>query len=524
MARTPALFLCAVWPFATTLAQTPTWHADISCIVFTHCAPCHHEGGAGHFSLTSYGNAFFARNEIKGATRAGYMPPWPPDPGYRSLAHERVLTQEEIDLIAAWVDGGAPEGDASNALPPPVFTNTPAIDPPDLTAIMEDFVVPSSTRDLYRCFVLPVDNPTDRFITGLEVVPGNTEMVHHVLVFQDTSGQARVLDANDPAPGYTSFGGIGVQSAKLIGVWVPGAEPFFTPSGMGIKLLANADIVIQVHYPATSRVQLDSTRVNLKLTSAPGTRDLSIDPILDHVRTITNGPLVIPANTVRTFNARFTVPLPVTITAIGPHAHLVCVSMRSFAVVPSGDTIPLVDIPKWDFRWQGMYQFRQPVFLPTGSIVYGEAVYDNTANNPNNPNSPPQVVRLGEATTDEMMLFYFAWTPGMASDADIVVDTVMHQAHYMDCSPGTILGIDRVPDPLPLDAWPSPARDVLHVRSGRSVGTVRLLDASGRAVLIERTTGTVHSLDVSALARGPYVVEVRPPGHGLVQRLKVLLE
>jgi len=506
-------------------AQTPTWHEDIACIVYTHCTPCHHDNGAGHFSLTTYTDAVFWRNEMRAATQVRYMPPWPPDPQYRALAHERVLSQQEIDLIAAWVDGGYPEGDPANALPAPTYSDGPVIADPEITAIMEDFVIPPSSSDLYRCFVLDVDNPSDRFITGLEVIPGNTAMVHHVLVFQDNTGQARLLDQNDPGPGYTSFGGIGVPSAKLIGAWVPGTRPFFTPPNMGIKLLANADIVIQVHYPATSLVEVDSTRINLRMSDSPTLRNLAIDPVLNHMApTLQNGPLMIPAGQVRTFHSRYTLPIGITTSGIAPHAHLICTSMKSFAVQPSGDTIPLIDIPNWDFAWQGFYDFRSLVHLPAGTQVHGFATYDNTVNNPRNPNSPPQLVTLGEATTDEMMLFYFAYTPGTPADTLIVVDDGSGPDYYMDCTTGATVGIGTGVNENAITVWPSPTSDRINVQGVPVYGAVRLLDSQGRLVREIRPTGMLATFNVGDLVSGLYVVDVLDPYGRTLKRSKVVVE
>lgn len=501
-------------------AQTPTWSDDVACIVYSHCTACHHDGGPAHFSLTTYVDAYWWRNEMRAATQARLMPPWPPDEAYRPLAHERLLTQEEIDIIAAWVDGGAPEGNAQNAPPPPVYTNEAAITDPDITAIMEDFAIPSSTTDLYRCFVLPIDNPTDSWITGLEVVPGNREMVHHVLVFQDATGQAAQLDAQDPAPGYTSFGGIGVAGAELIGIWVPGSEPFYTPPGMGIKLLANPDIVIQVHYPATSEVELDSTRVNIRLGSSPLMRELAIDAILNHAN-MSNGPLVIPGEQVRTFNQQYTVPINATITAIGPHGHLICRSLKSWAVKPGGQVVPLIDIPQWDFRWQDMYFFRNPVHLPAGTVIHSEGVYDNTSDNPSNPSEPPQLVTAGEGTTDEMMLFFFAWTPGLPSDESIVVDDGAHAEHHLGCETSFSVGAAEMTVPS-VRVAPNPASDRITV-SGASGTFMRMFDATGRVAHAATLTMDEASIEVAALRRGPYIVELLHRD-GTKRRATVVLE
>ena len=501
-------------------AQTPTWSDDVACIVYSHCATCHHDGGPAHFSLMSYADGYWWRNEMRDATQARLMPPWPADEEYRPLAHERLLTQEEIDIIAAWVDGGAPEGNAQNAPAPPVYSNEAVITNPDITAIMDDYAIPSSTADLYRCFVLNINNPSDSWITGLEVVPGNREMVHHVLVFQDASGQAQILDAQDPAPGYTSFGGIGVAGADLIGVWVPGSEPFYTPSGMGIKLHANADIVMQVHYPATTDVEIDSTRVNIELGTAPFMRELAIDAILHHDN-MTNGPLVILPDQVRTFNQQYTVPVNATITAIGPHGHLICRSLKSWAVKPGGELVPLIDIPQWDFRWQDIYAFRNPIYLPAGTVIHSEGVYDNTSTNPSNPSDPPQLVTAGEATTDEMFLFFFAWTLGLPGDESIVIDDGAHVEHHLGCETSFSVGLSE-PVATPLRIMPNPATEGITI-SGASESSARIIDATGRVVRIASLTMQETSVDLAALRRGPYVVELLHRD-GTIQRATVVLE
>ena len=113
-----------------------------------------------------------------------------------------------------------------------------------------------------------------------------------------------------------------MDNAPLVGIWVPGSPVLSTPLGMGIKLFAGADLVIQVHYPSGSGFQMDSTRVNLEFSYEPLTRDLGIIPALDHLYTIQDGPLLIPPNEVRTFHAQLTTPIPATITAIWPQDNL----------------------------------------------------------------------------------------------------------------------------------------------------------------------------------------------------------
>lgn len=465
-----------------TEAQTPTWAGDVACIVYSHCTTCHRPGGIAPFSLMTYGESFEHRFGMRTSTEEHSMPPWPPDPSYRSLAHERRLTHAEIEVINDWVNAGAPEGNAANAPTPPTYSSNWQIPDPDLTVKAEDYTIPASTEDQYRAFVIHANNTTDKFITSFEVIPGNAAAVHHVLVFQDNTGAAQALDDAEPGPGYDAFGDIHVPTAELIGLWAPGGSRYSTPEGMGIRLKANSDIVLQLHYPEGSGGLVDSTRVNFTFTDGSPVREMFIFPLLEHTITMTDGPLSIPPNEIRTFHNEAPILFDATITSIGPHAHLLCTSMSAYAELPGGDILPLIDIPHWDFHWQGFYQFRHPIFLPTGSTLHGTATYDNTANNPENPNDPPQLVELGDATTDEMMLFFFGFLAGVPQDSSIVVDDSPHSAHYLDCSSPLISGIQEGPNTADVRIGPSPASDFLTVWTDRGGCALSLFDVQGKRV------------------------------------------
>jgi hypothetical protein len=190
--------------------------------------------------------------------------------------------------------------------------------------------------------------------------------------------------------------------------------------------------------------------------------------------------------------------------------------MKAFAVRPApyNDTVPLIDIPDWDFHWQGLYDFRNPIYLPIGTMLHGEATYDNTADNEDNPNDPPQYVFLGEATTDEMMLFYFAYTFGFATDTNIVIDDSEHPDHYQNCTTDFNIGISEATIGSVVRISPVPADDRITLSIDRP-GTVELLDAQGRSVMTERIAQGDNVLDLSRIAAGGYAVLVRD-GRGVV--------
>lgn len=486
-------------------AQKPTWADDIACIVYSHCTSCHNPNGSGPFSLLDFNDAVLHSSGIKYQVENKLMPPWPVDNNYRRMAHERSLSDVEKNTILAWINNGTAQGNMANAPTPPVYSSALVIANPDLKLNLPTYTVPTITQDLYRCFVLPTGQSVQKFITGIEIIPGNKNIVHHAQVFYDTTDATSILDANDPNPGYTSAGGVGTNAAVLLGTWVPGASPIFVPAGMGKRLPPTAKIVVQIHYPEYASGQTDSTKVHFLFTSS-SVRNISDAPILNHTTSIKDGPLFIPKNTVKTFHEEFFVPLNATILSIGPHGHLLCKSMKAYGVTLAGDTIKLINIPEWDFHWQGSYDFKQPIKIPIGTTLYGEATYDNTTANPENPNDPPQDVSLGEATTDEMMLFYFSYLGYKAGDENIVVDTFQHQPHHNNCSSSYNSSVSKITTSVNQLIYPNPSNGLFQLKlPNNSDFELMIYNHLGQIVL---SCKNMLSMDLSRFPAGIYNVRI----------------
>lgn len=117
-------------------------------------------------------------------------------------------------------------------------------------------------------------------------------------------------------------------------------------------------------------------------------------------------------------NKQSMVSRDLSLLTLNPHMHLLGKSFLAYAVDTKGDTIPLIKIPRWDFRWQYFYTFKHMLRIPKGSTIYCEGEFDNTANNENNPFDPPQTItgyNGSMKTTDEMFQFiisYLVYQPG----------------------------------------------------------------------------------------------------------------
>ena len=421
-----SLFLASLAFCPPGQAQTTqlSFNEHIAPIIYSHCARCHRPGEVAPFSLLSYADVASRGTTIAAVTASGYMPPWKPDPKYRHYLDENTLSASEIASIKTWVSSGMPQGDAALAPPVPTFPSGSQLGTPDLVVPMKQaFTIPGTNQDLYRVFVLPVTIPANQDVAAVEFRPGNKKLVHHVIIGLDTTSKGEARDALDPGYGYTSFGGFGFTTVEdNFAGWVPGSQARFYPAGLGKKLYRRARLLVQVHYGPTAVAQTDSSIVNIFYSRQPVKRYVATQPVIQPYFGLTE-PFVIPAGQVKTFHFSLTTPQEVSLLSVLPHAHLLAKQWKVWAVKPNGDTINLVKIDAWNFRWQGNYRFLNMQRVPAGSRLEADVTYDNTAANPRQPNSPPKTVTWGENTTDEMLVGYFDLVPYQAGDEAVALAT-----------------------------------------------------------------------------------------------------
>jgi hypothetical protein len=494
--------------FLNTIAfsQTPTWSDKVAKIIYNNCTECHRSGSIATFPLLTYSDAKAYAFGIKYATSTGTMPPWHADPSYNHLKGERILSAQEKQDISDWVDGGAPSGDLSQAPAPPVFPTGIKMQNPDKSIAIPVYAVTKNTDD-YRNFTIPSGLSADKFLSQIEFDPQNLSIVHHILLFQDNAQTCKTLDDNDPLPGYSGTGGgIGSSSATLIGGWVPGGSLLDIPTGMGIRVKANAYYILQIHYAPGSMTKKDSTKCFFKYSTLTSPREVYVSSILHHVNAVngglTNGPLYIPANTTKTFNQRYDMDntFDYSVISVAPHMHMIGKSYKVFAVTPTNDTLKLCYLPNWDFRWQGAYTFRKIVKFPKSSKIYGEASYDNTSNNVFNPSSPPKNVYLGENTTDEMMLCYFSYTLYYPGDENIILDSAILKTGIENPSSA---------EQNSIHVFPNPAENILNIDLDNSINTlIVIVDMNGKILDKINTSNTHNRIDISNYPKSVYLLRV----------------
>ena len=381
-------------------ATSPTFNQEVVRLLQKSCQTCHHPGDIAPFSMITYKETRPWAKSIREQVILRQMPPWKPVPGCGNFLDARQLTDEEIATFTQWVDAGAPEGDPADLPPARNFPDGWPLGEPDLILTPESDYTPPTTSDLYRCFTVPTSLRGDRYISAIDVRPGNRKIVHHIVTYIDRAGVSAELDARDPGPGYTSFGGPGFNNAVPLSGWAPGARAYFFNDGVGVKLPNNSRVVFQIHYHPTGQQESDRTQVGLYFAKAPVRKQLQYLALINEDFAIPPGEGHYPVT------ASYTVPsfTNAHVVSVTPHMHLLGREMKVEATPTGQPTQCLININDWNFQWQGTYSYQEPVALTAGTKLQLTAFYDNSAANPRNPNSPPRTVRWGEQTTDEMCI------------------------------------------------------------------------------------------------------------------------
>jgi tetratricopeptide (TPR) repeat protein len=499
-----------------------TFSEDVAPILFAKCAGCHRPiddavatragrsvtpddplcvAGAP-FSVLDYRAVRTRASAIAQAVTRRAMPPWLPVPGHGEFLNERRLEDREIALIRQWVQQGAVEGDPARRPPPPPAQGGWQLGQPDLVLTLpQPYAVDGAAGDVFRNFVLPVSVTATRYVRGVEFRTDNPRVLHHASVARDASRLARALDRADAGPGFATMPD--ADAVQNVYGWSPGKVPVLDPADTAWTLDPGADLVVQLHLVPRSAGESVQPMVGLFFSEEPPTRA----PV---VIKLESKAIDIPAGAAsHVIEDRYVLPADVDAISIYPHAHALATRMRGTATRPDGTDVPLVRIEAWDLRWQDQYRYRTPVFLPKGTTIAMRFEYDNSASNPRNPHRPPQRVRWGPRSTDEMGALWLEVVPRRREDAAVLVTDYFRRARQADIDAAELAVRSG-----PADAGARNALATRYVQAGR------LADAHAQlteALRLEPGLAEAHSNLGSVLQAMGRIGEALPHLHRAVR-------
>lgn len=417
-----------------------TYSEHIAPLLAERCVVCHQLGGVGPFALDNFEAVKALASQIRDATASRRMPPWAAQvsdecrPQFR-FHQDLSLSDQQIALIADWVEDGTVEGPPQNKLPdPPEFPALPSIDrtlSPDITQ-----TIAAGGRDLFKCFSLDpqITAPTD--LQGVEFQAGNPGVVHHAILYGDPRGESAARGV------YDCFGGPGVSETEVVYAWAPGAQPLIYPEGIASQILPGSRLVLQIHYHPQAVPSEDRSTIKLSFATTPprwralitliGNFDQPIGPndgLMAGMNDRGRPEFRIPAGadnhveelafTLPPTIDGFPIPL-LKVLGVGTHMHYVGTDMKfeiEHAAPKPGEPQRecMLHTPRWDFDWQRGYAYdvaveNAPEFR-AGDRLMMRCIYNNSLSNPavaralrEEGLNEPHDVFLGEETLDEMCL------------------------------------------------------------------------------------------------------------------------
>lgn len=387
-------------------AAGPTYHRDIAPLFADQCVSCHQDGGIAPFPLVTYDDAKVNADAAAIFVAARLMPPSNIDASgsCRTYRDARWLTDAQIAMVEAWAAAGAPEG-----TPPEVpFAVTPpdSLDDANFFVEMAEPYTPKGSEehpnDDYRCFFL--NGPeADSYVTGFEIVPGQPQEVHHMLLYSlltdETEATAQALEDEHEGPGWDCFSTPGDSDVNLVAGWAPGRNVVRYPEETGLRVPGGRRMVMQIHYNLLAGTPVPDV-TSLKLRMAPSvSREAAMAPVADN-------DLVVPPGEA---NAQYSFSVPLAglaedldVYGVFPHMHTLGKSLY-FDLSPLGSTNPddnfcMTDVPRWDFNWQETTFYEEPVRVTPADVLNVSCTFDTT--------SRDEPVTWGEGTQDEMCLVF----------------------------------------------------------------------------------------------------------------------
>ncbi|HEY4215061.1 MAG TPA: hypothetical protein VGM84_26540 [Steroidobacteraceae bacterium] len=370
--------------------------------------------------LTSYEAVRAAASAVRDQVASRTMPPWFADPEHSvDFRNDPRLSATQIDTLLTWVKEGAPRGQGADPRWPdlPRGWAHPQGRQPDAVVRLPRVKLPATGEIPYVRLLIKVTVPGDQWIEGLQALPGNAGVVHHMGITEVTLAEGVTpqnmaqLDAvarqlgmpngslTRPKPSIADPYDPTVYD--MLSLYTPGTtfESFAPRAGKLLRAGAQQYINFNIHYTVTGKPETDQSRLGLWFAAKPPAQQLYRTPmsgrtiianrreiLTDDPGTKAEGtgvaiPPIAPGDRDYELTGVTALLEPMTVYALQPHAHLRAKAFRYTVILPDGRERTLLSVPQYDFHWQLRYELKEPVLLPAGSKLVITGTYDNSEHN-----------------------------------------------------------------------------------------------------------------------------------------------
>lgn len=369
-----------------------SYEHDVAPILLDKCMSCHVKGGIAPWQMTDHATIFGWSLMMREVLRTRRMPPYHADPEYGTFSHDLSLDTEELQTLVHWIDAGAKKDSDRDPL-----AEYKAVAPmwdkgtPDLVFELDQEDIPANGIVDYRYQEHDITIDKDIWATGFQILPGNREVLHHVLVsviYPD--GFVEPIDRRSP------------WLDGLLAAWAPGGETEVFPENTGRAIPKGSRLHFQMHYTTNGKAQSDKSTVGIYYTDQqPDNEYLMVGAF--------NTDIKIPPKEKEYKNkAKHLFEHDATLYALFPHMHFRGKAMKFTALYPDGKKEVLLNVPNYSFNWQRGYLFEEPLKLPARTVLYIDAEFDNSKQNTFNP-APEKTVYWGDFSFDEMLIGFMSF-------------------------------------------------------------------------------------------------------------------
>jgi hypothetical protein len=376
---------------------------------------CHHPGGLApdFINLTVYGTATepAARGwaeAIKIEIITGRMPPWKPDGRFSSFDTNKMLTQEEKDIIIAWADGGAPQGPIRNIPMPEQFEKPfwPFGEPDMIFESEEPFTLAADEQFGSVTYTFPVELEEDSYITGYEFLVENPKNIHSIQAWlNDPEGVENPPIEMEVQGEYDPLADEDDEETRMremptgrhiLGQWLPGDEPVLYPDAAGRYFRKGSTITMTIQFERPGFADWSSDIVDQsKLGLFVAQKDEEIDLLVESVAVVSEDFTIKASQNNERVEMSYTVEEGMSLIALAPQLGPVPKDLEVSITYPDDRRSTLLWIPEFKQRWEATYRFEEPIDAPVGSTISIVTHYDNSEDNWDNPNSPPADLASG---------------------------------------------------------------------------------------------------------------------------------
>ena len=372
--------------------QPPSYAADIVPILQRNCTGCHHDGGIAPWAMSDHKMIQGWSRMMKEVVMTRRMPPGQIDTHVGRPIRDAVeFSPQDLQTLVHWIDAGAPmDADGEDPLAGKTYDNPKwTLGEPDLVYQIEPQKIPATGLIDYRYVPVELNLDRDVWIRGMEFVPGDRQVLHHVIAYASTPADKSVRNLRNGDPDRESVGG-----------YAPGRQPDQYGDTTGRLLRKGTNLLLQMHYTTSGKETVDATEIGIYLHDEPP--DYVMSGSVPGQRRF----MIPPGAKEHELEGVEVMEKDAWLYSMMPHMHYRGKYMSFHAEYPDGSSEVLLSVPKYEFNWQFNYLLEEPVHLPAGTRLIARGAMDNSAQNRANPD-PSRPVTFGLQTKHEM---FFGFT------------------------------------------------------------------------------------------------------------------